>query len=919
MAKDCFVYRIVASVPTCSQGYNDAQRMGLTSGTKLGPYEIVSPLGAGGMGEVYRARDLRLERDVAIKVLPANLSSDLSLRQRLEREAKAVSRLSHPNICTLHDIGHQAGVDFLVMELVEGETLEQKLIKGPLSPQQAVRVAVQIADALAKAHKMGVTHRDLKPSNIMLTKTGAKLMDFGLAKESGLAPLAAALTAATADQAKLTVEGTIIGTFQYMAPEQLEGKEADPRTDIFALGEVIYEMATGKPAFSGKSRASLIAAILTAEPPPIRQLQPVTPPALERVVKKCLAKDPDDRWQSARDIKTNLEWIDEGEDPFASSTLKQNRWRERAAWMLGMVLLSTLTFFTVGHYRPSAGEPARFSVYPPEKTVFSGPPNITVSVPQFALSPDGRAMVFIAKAPGADPMIWLRSIEQVTARPLAGTERAQLPFWSPASSWVAFFADGKLKKIPVAPGGHVQVLADVEDPFGGSWGVDDSIIFGKLSSSIFRVSSGGGIVTAVTKLDSIRKPQHWPQFLPDGRHFLFYVQGGEPEHRGIYVGSVDGEIQKFLLGAESSSLYVWPGYLLYLDGDTLLGQAFDTARLEIRGEPFTVAEHVGRSTGFNLGASASGTGMLAYAAAVLQQGRLTWFDRAGNSLGSVGVDGDYPDFRLSPNGQMLAVSLVDPKGWNPDIWLIDLTRGGSSRFTFGSALNAAPVWSPDGARIVFRTNRNGMTEFYEKSAGAGGNETPALTSETQLAAGIDSPNLVCSDWSPDGRYVIGSVPQQSTGDDLWLIPLSGDKKPLKFLGPPSDQMHGNFSPDGHFVAYDSNESGRFQVYVQTFPLSERKWQVSTDGGYEPRWRADGREIYYLSEDRKLMAVSVGTAPAFGVPKVLFQTRAPEGVTSRRTHYVPSRDGKRFLINTQTGDLLPNPITVVFNWQTELRK
>jgi len=892
--------------------------MGLTSGTKLGPYEIVSPLGVGGMGEVYRARDLRLERDVAIKVLPANLSSDLSLRQRLEREAKAVSRLSHPNICTLHDIGHQAGVDFLVMELVEGETLEHKLIKGPLTPQQAVRVAVQIADALAKAHKMGVTHRDLKPSNVMLTKTGTKLMDFGLAKESGPTPLAAALTATMADQVKLTVEGTIIGTFQYMAPEQLEGKEADPRTDVFALGEVIYEMVTGKPAFSGNSRASLIAAILTAEPPSIRQLQPVTPTALERVVKKCLAKDPDDRWQSAHDIKTNLEWIDEGEDPAAS--LKHNPWRERAAWMLGMVLLSTLTFFAAGHYRtPSAGEPARFSVYPPEKAVFSGPPNITVSVPQFALSPDGRAMVFIAKASGADPMIWLRSIEQVTARPLAGTERAQLPFWSPASSWVAFFADGKLKKIPVGPGGHVQVLADVEDPFGGSWGVDDSIIFGKLSSSIFRVSSGGGIVTAVTKLDSTRKAHRWPQFLPDGRHFLFHVQGGEPEHRGIYVGSVDGEIQKFLLRAESSSLYAWPGYLLYLDGDTLLGQAFDTARLEIRGEPFTVAEHVGRSTGFNVGASASGTGMLAYAAAVLQQGRLTWFDRAGNSLSSVGVDGDYTDFRLSPNGQMLAVSLVDPKGWNPDIWLIDLTRGGSSRFTFGSALNAAPVWSPDGARIVFRTNRNGMTEFYEKSAGAGGNETPALTSETQLAAGIESPNLVCSDWSPDGRYVIGSVPQQSTGDDLWLMPLSGDKKPLKFLGPPSDQMHGNFSPDGHFVAYDSNESGRFQVYVQTFPLSDRKWQVSTDGGYEPRWRADGREIYYLSEDRKLMAVSVGTAPAFGVPKVLFQTRVPEGVTSRRTHYVPSRDGKRFLINTQTGDLLPNPITVVFNWQTELRK
>jgi serine/threonine protein kinase len=891
--------------------------MALTSGTKLGPYEIVDPLGAGGMGEVYRARDTRLERDVAIKVLPSNLSSDPCLRQRLEREAKAVSKLAHPHICTLHDIGHQDGVDFLVMELVEGETLEHRLIKGPLPPDQTVRFAAQIADALAKAHKMGITHRDLKPSNIMLTKAGAKLMDFGLAKESGPTPLADVLTEMTAEQAKLTVEGTIVGTFQYMAPEQLEGKEADARTDIFALGEVIHEMATGKPAFTGKSRASLIAAILTSEPPPITQLQPLTPPALERVVKKCLAKDPDDRWQSARDLKTNLEWITESESPVASSAIKRKPWRERAAWLLASALLSALVFFTASHYRtPSTSEAARFSVDPPEKAVFSGARNITVQVPQFALSPDGRAIVFVANSPGADPMLWLRPMEQVAAHRLSGTESAELPFWSPDSRWVGFFAEGKLKKVP-ATGGPVQVLADVADPFGGSWGIDDSILFAKLSSSIFRVSSAGGIVTSVTK-PSHQEAHRWPQFLPDGRHFLFHLQGGA-EHRGIYVGSVDGETQKFLVRSETSALYASPGYLLYLDGDTLLGQAFDGPHLELRGEPFTVAEHVGRTTGFNIAVSASGTGMLAYAAAILKRGRLTWFDRAGNSLGSVGVEGDYSDFRLSPNGEALAVSLVDPKMWNPDIWLIDLTRGGPSRFTVGSALNAAPVWSPDGTRILFRTNRNGMTELYEKSAGGGGNEDAVLTKEGQLAAGIESPNLVSSDWSPDGRYIIASAPQQATGDDLWLVPLGGDGKPVKFLGPPSDQMHGNFSPDGRLVAYTSNESGRFQVYVQTFPLSNRKWQVSTDGGYEPRWRADGREIYYLSDDRKLMAVSVGAGQSFDVPKLLFQTRVPEGVTSRRTHYVPSRDGRRFLVNTQTGDTLPNPITVVFNWQADLRK
>jgi serine/threonine protein kinase len=897
--------------------------MTLAAGAKLGPYEVISPAGAGGMGEVYRARDTRLDRTVAIKILPAHLSSNPEAKQRFDREARAISSLNHPNICTLYDVGHQDGIDYLVMEFLEGETLADRLMRGPLPLEQVLKYGVEICEGLEKAHRGGVTHRDLKPGNIMLTKTGAKLMDFGLAKAcsgSGVPASGLTLTSPVASR-PLTQEGTVVGTFQYMSPEQIEGKEADARSDIFGLGAVLYEMATGKRAFEGKTTTSVIAAILERDPLPISAVRPLFPRALDSVVKTCLAKDPDERWQSVRDLRTNLEWLGEGDGPVTSSAIKQNRWQERVAWLLAVALLSGLAFFAAGHYRaPSTGEPVRFSINPPEKTVFSGAPNITVGVPQFASSPDGRAIVFVANSPGADSMLWLRSLEQVAARPLPGTERAQLPFWSPDSRWVAFFADGKLKKVPVAAG-PVQVLMDVADPFGGSWGADDSIIFAKLSSSIFRVSSGGGIVTSITKLDKIHKAHRWPQFLPDGRHFLFHVQDSDAEHLGIYAGSLDGGTPKFLVRTDGSAVYASPGYLLYVDGDTLLGQTFDAARLELRGEPFTVAEHVGRSSGFNIAVSASSTGVLAYAAAILQRGRLTWFDRAGNSLGLVGVEGDYPDFRLSPNGDTLAMTLVDPKAWRPDIWLIDLKRGGPSRFTltFGSTLNAAPVWSPDGARIVFRTNRNGMTELYEKSAGGGGNETPVLTNETQLAAGIGSSNLVCSDWSPDGRYIMGSLPQPASGDDLWLTPLSGDKKPFKFLGSPGDQLHGNFSPDGRLVAYSSNESGRFQVYVQTFPLSDRKWPVSTDGGYEPRWRADGREIYYLSEDRKLMAVSVGTAPAFGVPKVLFQTRVPEGVTSRHTHYVPSSDGQRFLINTQTGDVSPNPITVVLNWQAELKK
>jgi serine/threonine protein kinase len=896
--------------------------MSLNAGTRLGPYEILTAIGAGGMGEVYRARDTRLNRIVAIKVLSAHLADRSELRERFEREARTIASLNHPHICTLFDIGQQDGVDYLVMEYLEGETLSQRLNKGPLPLEQVLQFAIEISDALDKAHRKGVTHRDLKPSNIMLTKTGTKLLDFGLAKlKQEVAPANVPLSELPTANDPLTAEGSIVGTMQYMAPEQLEGKEVDARTDIFAFGAVVYEMATGKRAFEGKSQASLIAAILERDPPAMSSLQPMTPPALDRGVKKCLAKDPDDRWQSASDLKTNLEWIAEGESLVKSSAVKHNPWRERAGWMLASAFLSALAFFAASHYRaPSTGAPARLSVNPPERAVFSGPLNMTVPVPQFALSPDGRTIAFIAKAAGAEPMLWLRPIDQVTAHPLSGTESAALPFWSPDNHWVGFFAKGKLEKIP-ATGGPVQVLADDVDPFGGSWGADDSILFGKFGGSIFRVSSAGGVVTQVTKLDTSyqERAHEWPQFLPDGRHFLFHVRGGLAEQRGIYVGSLDGTAKKLLIRSETSGVYALPDYLLYLEGDTLLGQAFDEARLEVRGQPFTVAEQVGRSTGFNVAVSASSTGMLAYAAAILRLGRLTWFDRAGNSLGSVGPEGDYPDFRLSPNGDTLAVSLADPKLWNPDVWLIDLTRSSQSRITFGPALNASSVWSPDGTRILFRTNRNGATEFYEKSAGGGGKEDPVLTEETQLAAGIESPNLVPSDWSPDGRYVIASVPDKTTGDDLWLVPFGNDRKPVKFLGAPSDQMHGNFSPDGRFVAYTSNESGRFQAYVQTFPLTDRKWQVSTDGGYEPRWRGDGREIYYLSDDRKLMAVSVGAGPSFDVPKVLFQTRVAEGVTSRRTHYVPSRDGRRFLINTQTSDSPPNPITVVFNWQTELKK
>ena len=527
--------------------------MTLASGTKLGPYEIQSPLGAGGMGEVYRARDTRLEREVAVKVLPANLSSDLSLRLRLEREAKAVSKLSHPHICTLHDIGHQDGVDFLVMELVEGETLEHRLVKGPLPPEQTIRFAAQIADALAKAHKRGITHRDLKPSNIMLTKSGTKLMDFGLAKQAGPPPLSAALPEMTTEQSKLTGEGTIVGTFQYMAPEQLEGKEADARTDIFGLGEVIYEMATGKPAFSGKSRASLIAAILTAEPQPMAALQPLTPPALERVVKKCLAKDPDDRWQSASDLASELNWIIEGGSKATEGErvlAGRRRW-DRAGWLMAATffLLMMAAGAALWHASNQRPRPMYFHT------------SVPFPANDLALSLDGRMLAIVAYSAQANNyVLWTYEVGGRRTSALDGTQGASYPFWSPDGKFIGFFADGKLKKIEVA-GGQPQVLCDAPNGRGGTWNRDGVIVFtpDAASAGLFRVSSSGGSPVAITKLDASRSEtsHRWPVFLPDGRHFLYLGANftGVLENNAIFLGSLDSQERRLLVSTSANAAY----------------------------------------------------------------------------------------------------------------------------------------------------------------------------------------------------------------------------------------------------------------------------------------------------------------------------------------------------------------------------
>jgi Tol biopolymer transport system component/predicted Ser/Thr protein kinase len=842
--------------------------MALASGTRLGPYEIVSPLGAGGMGDVYRARDTRLDRTVAVKVARENFS------ERFEREARAIAALNHPHICQLYDVGP----NYLVMEYVDGTPLT-----GPLPPDQALRFAAQICDALDAAHRKGIVHRDLKPANVLVTRSGVKLLDFGIAR-----------LAAAADNPTVTSAGEMIGTPAYMAPEQWDGKPADARSDIYAFGCVLYEMLTGK-------RAAL-------------ERIPLPSSSLDTVVSACLAKDPDERWQSARDVRRALEL------PAPPPVDVRGPWRERAGWIAAAVVLVALLYAAFAK-PPSAatGQRAQLSVNAPERATFAGAANVTVAVPLFALSPDGRSLVFSAATPGAKSMLWVRSIEDGSTIVLPGTDDGESPFWSPDSRWIAFFAEGRLKRIPARGGPAQVVLEGVPDPRGGSWGPDDTILIGNGGSPIVRVASSG-VPAAATKLDESRKEasHRWPVWLPDGRHFLFTARGDSADNSGVYVGSLDGTPRRLAIRSDGSVGYAPPGYVLFLLGDTLFAQRLDAARFDLVGQPITIAERVGNSTNGLGSFSASQTGVLAYASTLSRSGRLTWFDRAGSQIGTVGDEGDYANFELSPDGRRLAFSVVDPKSGNPDIWLRDLIRGSTSRFTFGPRLNSGPIWSPDGGRIVFRTTRRGgQVELYQKSSATGGSETPVLLVEALRAVDSESRNVVASDWSPDARTLLYSMSTTSR-TDLWLLPLIDGQKPVEFLRTQADNMHATFSPDAGLVAYSSNESGRFEVYVETVPRSDFKVAVSNAGGYEPRWRADGREVFYLSEDRKLMAVPVEPGRTFGRPKELFQTRiVAERVTAVRTHYSPNRDGTRFLVNTQSGEAPPTSITVVLNWTAGL--
>jgi eukaryotic-like serine/threonine-protein kinase len=861
------------------------------------------------MGEVYRARDTRLERTVAIKILPAQFSADPARKQRFEREAKTVSGLNHPHICVLHDIGHQDGIDYLVMECVEGETLAKRLEKGPLPLEQVLKYGAQVADALDKAHHSGVVHRDLKPGNIMLTPSGAKLLDFGLAKPASALVSGGTLAAATQDS-PVTQEGTIVGTFQYMSPEQVEGRELDGRSDIFSLGAVLYEMLTGKQAFEGKSQLSVASAILEKEPTSIIAVKPLTPQALEHAVKKCLAKNPDERWQSASDLASELTWVGEsGSRAGAAAHLPaaRKRW-EHLSWLL------TAIFFLAALATGAAWWQA--------SNMRLHPMYFRASVPfaanDVALSPDGRTLAMVAYSGQANNnMLWTYEVGGRRTNSLEGTQGATYPFWSPDGRSIGFFADGKLKRVEVA-GGQPHVLCDAPNGRGGTWNRDGEILFtpDSLGLGLFRVSSTGGSPVEVTKLDTSRfeESHRWPVFLPDGKHFLYLAAnfGDQSEKNAVFLGSLDSQERRLLVSSSANAVYTEPGYLLYLrDNKTLVAQQFDRRRYVLNGDAHPLSDEVLYFAQVDRAVFSASSGDLLVTqtgnAASLSQ--LTWFDRTGKVAGMVGESRSYGNVRLSPDGLKVAEDQTDPDGRNTHIWIHEPGRGATTRLTFEPSFHSAPIWSPNGKQILFGSNRKLGFQLYLKNAdGSSAEEVVAdLGVETQLNAW---------DWSRDGKHIL-----VRKVNELWYVSWPGRVvKPL--LQTKWTVRNAQFSSDGRWMAYASNETGRMEIYVVPFPTASGRWQVSSAGGQEPRWRQDGKELFYISAEGKMMAVQVTTGASFEAssPVALFQTHRRQPVSAQDVFsYDVSGDGQRFLILTKVDEGNPAPLSLLLNWASEIER
>ena len=885
----------------------------LAIGSRLGPYEVLARIGAGGMGEVYKARDARLNRVVAIKTLPDHLADRPDLRERLDREARTIASLNHPHICTLYDIGRQDGAAFLVMEYLEGETLAQRLAKGPLPFQQVLQYAIQISDALDKAHHQGVTHRDLKPGNIMLTKTGTKLLDFGLAKLRQEASSATPLSELPTERDAITAQGAIVGTLLYMAPEQLEGKEVDARTDIFAFGAVVYEMATRKKAFEGTNQASVIGAILKDDPPPISSLQPMAPPALDRVVKKCLAKEPEKRWQAASDVCDELRWIAESGSqatpaPTAAPKGIRLRWRGALLWGVAFVVLAAVTGNAIWN-RKSASPIISVPVSRIAITLPSDQPLAGLEIgTAVALSPDGTRLVYAARQGGMQ-QLYLRPLGGLEAKPIPGTQGAVQPFFSPDGQWLGFFAEGKLKKISVS-GGDAVSLADANDPRGASWGSQGMIIFiPTRNSALQKVSDAGGTTQPLTRFGKNENSHRWPEFLPGNEAILFAASSGGTNWNNaqISVQSVGTGERRDLIQGGTHPRYAPSGHLVYAQGGTLMAVPFDAQRLAVTGAALPVQEGVLQSTLSGAAQySFSSTGSLVYVPGSVQatQRKLVWVNRSGAEQPVAAPARAYRGPRLSPDGRVVAVAV---EGQETEIWLYNLSRDTLTRLTFQGNTNYNPVWTTDGKRIVFTSVGQGL--HWQAADGSGGPE--------MLKEFGGTPNS----WSPDGQVLAFDDNRSNTGRDIWVLRLA-DRKEEQFLGTPFNEGAAQFSPDGRWLAYVSNESGHYEVYVQPYPGPGGKLQISTEGGAEPFWNPNGRELFYRI-DNKMMAVDITTQPSFsaGKPKVLFAGQyqsSPSPVPN--ANYDVSSDGQRFLMLKPGGqDQAVTQINVVLNWFEELKQ
>jgi serine/threonine protein kinase/Tol biopolymer transport system component len=880
--------------------------MTLQPGSRLGAYEIQSPLGSGGMGEVFKARDTRLDRSVAIKILQGHLAVSPETRQRFEREARVISSLNHPHICTLYDIGHQDGMDYLVMEYLEGESLADRLTKGALPLPELLKIGIEVADALDRAHRQGLVHRDLKPGNIMLTKSGAKLLDFGLARATGLGPATGEMSSPTMSR-PLTVEGTIVGTYQYMAPEQLEGKEADGRSDLFSFGAVLYEMATGRRAFEGKSQASLIASILRETPAPISSISTVSPPALDRVVMRCLEKDPEDRYQTARDVLLELKWVAEAGSRagIPAVVAKRRKSREALAWRLAALASAAVLVFGVNGVmnRPKPPIPIEFLAQVPSGLVFIDTPKI---------SPDGRAIAFSAVDTTGVQRLWVRRLGSLESTPLPNTEQAGRPWWSPDGRQIAYMADGKMRKIAV-DGGPPQTVCESRSRGDGAWSKRGVILYDNSpTDSVMKVSASGGTPTPATRID--RKNGEtgaaWPHFLPDGRHFLFLGLTNKPDESYLKVGDIESDkVVTLQKGSFSRIEYVPPGNIVFVRDRALIALPFDAGSLKLKGEAFPIVDDVsaGGGTASNADFSTSPSTLVFRGGLAGRRTQVTVYDRQSHEIQTIGEPTILFNVALSPDGRRLATSGSDP---NIDVWITDLNRRVTTRFTFDAANDGMPVWSPDGSMIAFVSSRLGSDAIYLK-------RSDGVRSESLLVANGNNGIGVC-DWSRDGRY-LACVLQGSNGG-IFTVDLAGDHTPHPVVTTPFQEGDPRFSPDGKWLVYSNNESGRRHVYIQSLEGGGGKWQVSVEGGRDPRWSRDGKEIYFIDLSNSLMAVDVSTTPtiSLGTPHVIVRSIAWDP-DRYGLNYDVSADRQHFYVRRATGATELPASTVIVNWMERFEK